>query len=246
MPLKGLAALAAYKKEQDEKRAAADSRVKVDYFKFEKGVNTATVRFLQEFDEAADNYDERFGLAVVEVEHEAPGKEGFKSRATCTKETEGFCYACDRKRADYVKDSPQGNWKTKANLYIKALASFNGEEPKLVVVNRGYNTSFAQALVQEAIDENTVTDGNYRITRVGEGTEVQWLLKKLKGDPFEVPDKLENDFSIEENVLRSIKYDDQPTWYGKVWKGREQDVTVEVDGAMGMAIEERPQESNEW
>jgi len=221
MPLKGLAALANFSKEQEARKAASGDRVPVKYFKFEKGVTVATVRFLQEFDEAAENYDERFGLAVTEIEHEAPGKEGFKARASCTKESEGFCYACERKSAEYVKDDTvNGNWKTKANTYIKALVTFDGSNPELMLISRNYNSTFVQALIQDAIDDNTVTDSNYRITKVGEKTETQWLLKKLRGEPFDVPDEIENDFSIEENVLRNIAYDAQPEWYGKVWRGR--------------------------
>lgn len=249
MPLKGLAALGEFRKKQEDRKAAQQDRVKVPYFKFEKGKpNTVTVRFLQEFDEAAENYDERFGVVVTEIEHEAPGKDGFYARATCTKEEEGFCYACDRKRADYDKENPNNNWKTKTNTYVKALISVDGAEPELGLISRNYNSSFTQALIQDAIDDNTITDANYRITKIGDGTETQWLLKKLRGEPFEIPESFDNEFSIEEHVLRNIKYDDQPEWYGKHYKGKEAESTeAESSATEGEATpQDKPGENNEW
>lgn len=245
MALKGLAAIGKFQKEQEERRAAQENRVKVTYFKFPKGKTTATVRFLQEFDEAATNYNADRGLALVQIEHEPPGAKGYLGRHNCTKESQEACYACERRQADF-DNGGKTEWTRKTNLYINALVSFDGEAPVPMVIAKSYNASFSQSLIQEAIDENTVTDGNYRVTKTGEGTSTQWLLKKLRGEPFD--DSESTVFDIEENVLREFPYDEQATkWYSK-----HMDNALVVPGngdepAEDQATEQRvPSDNNDW
>jgi hypothetical protein len=125
---------------------------------------------------------------------------------------EGACYACERHAQDYKE-----GWRQRQNLYINALVQFEGEtEPKVVVISRNANSSFVQALIEEAVDENTITDKNYKVTRVGEGTTTQWLLKGLKGSPFD--DSKVEVFDLDETAIRDISYDKQAEYYGAVYQ----------------------------
>lgn len=206
----GLAAIRKYKEEQDAKREAAN-RPKADWFAWPKKVNTATVRFLQEFDASASGHKDDRGLAIIAVEHQAPGPEGYKRRALCTLESEGHCFACERHSANYKE-----GWRQRTNLYINALVQFEGEdEPKVLVISRNFNSSFAQALIEEAVDEGSVTDANFKITKTGEGTTTQWLLKRLKGDPFDDTDVEVFDLNL--SAVREVPYEKQPEYYGAVY-----------------------------
>lgn len=213
---KGLAALRQYQEEQKAKEEARN-RPKADWFKWPKGVTVATVRFLQELDPDATNYDEKRDLALLAVEHQAPGNEGWKRRALCTLDSEGQCYACERHA-----QNPQEGWKQKTNLYINALVDFgNGEEPKVLVIQRNANSTFTQALIEEAVDEGSITDANYKITKTGEGTKTQWLLKRLKGEPMN--DAAVEVFNLNETALRDVPYEKQADYYGAVYGGTESD-----------------------
>jgi hypothetical protein len=209
----GLAGIRKFKEEQDAKREAMN-RPKAEWFSWPKGVSTATVRFLQELDADATNYDSEMGLGIIAVEHQAPGPEGFKRRGLCTKDSEGECYACERHAARVEED--KGGWRQRTNLYINALVDFGNGEKKVLVISRNFNASFTQALIEEAIDEQSIVDANFKITKTGEGTTTQWLLKRLKSEPFST-DGVEV-FDLNETAVRKIDYDKQPEYYGAVYQ----------------------------
>lgn len=209
--LKGLAAIKANQEEQAA-RAAERERPKGEWFKWpNKTTTTATVRFLQELDEGATNYNPDRGLGIIAVEHQAPGPEGYKRRGMCTGDTEGQCYACERHSANY-----QEGWRQRQNLYINALVQFEGsDEKKVVILTRNANSTFAHALVEEAVDEGSITDANFKITKVGQDTGTQWLLKRQKGDPFDDSDV--EVFNLEETAIRNVPYEKQSQYYGAVY-----------------------------
>lgn len=209
--IKGLAAIRKHQEEQKAKAEAAN-RPKAEWFKWPKSVTVATALFLQELDEEATNYNSERGVGFIQVEHQAPGPDGYKRRANCTIESEGECYACERHSQDYKE-----GWRQRQNLYINALVDFGqGEGPKPVVIQRNANSSFVQALIEEAVEEGTITGTNYRITKVGEGTTTQWLLKALK-DRFD--DNGVEVFDLDETAVRKVTYEKQPDYYGAVYSG---------------------------
>jgi hypothetical protein len=215
--VKGLQAIRAMQ-EEDKRKAAERDRPKAEWFKWpDKSTSTATVRFLQELDESADNYSESRGLGFIQVEHQAPGPDGFKRRANCTAESEGQCYACERHAMRIEAD--QGGWRQRKNLYINALVSFGGEAPKVMVMSRNANATFTNQLIEEAVDENTITAKNYKVTKTGEGTTTQWLLKALKDEPFS--DSSVEVFDLAETAVRAIPYEKQAEYYGAVYGGGE-------------------------
>jgi hypothetical protein len=231
--IEGLAGLRKAREEQVEKDAARN-RPKAEYFGWDKNKKAPNpdqilVQFLQEFDPSAAGYDEEKGLAVAAVEHEAPGPKGFMRRALCTQDSEGQCYACERKRADY-----QEGWKTKTNLYINALVDYNGKgNPEPVVISRNFNQSFAQQLMDVAVEEGTITDTVFKITKHGTGTQTVWVLSATKQAVWDTAGH--DTFNIKETVLRDVEYDKQPAYYGAVWDGAESAETTEDKPAEGKA-----------
>lgn len=206
----GLAGIKKYKEEQDAKREAA-ARPKAEWFTWPKGVTTCTGRFLQELDVDATNYKEDRGIGVMAVEHQAPGPDGFKRRGLCTRESEGACFACDRHAADYKE-----GWRQRTNFYINFLVDFGDGNKKVVVLSRNFNASFTQALIEEAIDEGSITDSNFKITKTGQDTTTTWIPKRLKGEPYS--DEGVEIFDLRETALRSIENDKQPEYYGAVYQ----------------------------
>ncbi len=201
--LTGLAAIKALQ-ERDRERAAQKDRPKADWFSWPKdGTNVATVRFLQELGEESPNYREDRGTAFPLTEHVSPLD--FRKRATCTID-DGKCYACARHAADRKE-----GWGQKQNLYINALVSFNGEAPKVMVMSRSLRSTFVQVLYEDAVDEQTITDVNFKITRTGEGTTTQWLLKRLKSEPFD-----DSNVTLfgQETIERTVPYEKQAEYYG--------------------------------
>src|SRR6185312_3555236 len=214
--IKGLASIKANQKAQQENAAAAN-RPKAEWFKFPKGQSSVIVRFMQELDSDMENYREDRGIGFIAVEHTAPGPDGWKRRGLCTiaDEDGGECYGCERHKMDYKE-----GWRQKQNLYINVLADI-GDGVKPYVLTRNGNSGFTQSLIEEAVDEGSITNANYRITKTGEGTTTQWLLKRLKDEPFN--DSAVKTFDLDETAIRKIPYDKQAEYYGAVYSGSTSD-----------------------
>lgn len=222
MAIEGLAGILKYKADQAAKEEARN-RPKAEYlssvFPKETG-NEIVGQFVQELDKGHEGYDPEKGLGLLLVEHEPPGRDGFKRRANCTDpEAEDItnCYACERKKLEWVKDAPDGNWKTKTNLYINFATLIDGK-PRVFVLSRNAGSGFFDQLLQEIKDEGSLMTTSYRITKSGTGTTTNWSLKGVKDEMFDTSD-LEV-FDLKETVERDIPLDQQPEYYGAVWSGR--------------------------
>lgn len=218
--------LASIKKMQEEKaaREAERDRPKAEWLSSvfpKKTGDSITGRFLQELDKEMSGYSEERGIGFIAVEHNAPGPEGYKRRGKCTVDSEGQCYACERHKLDY-----KAGWKQKQNLYINFLMEFEGK-PTVFVLSRNANSTFVQALIQEAIDEGSITDANYRITKTGSGTQTQWLLKRLKETPLD--DSNVEVYDLNAVAVRDIEYDKQAEYYGGV-------VSAEASAEAGASV----------
>lgn len=237
----GLAGLRKLREEHQEKEAARN-RPKAEYFSWKENSKATNpdqilVQFLQELDPSANGYNEERGLGLVVVEHEAPGPKGYLARATCTIDSEGQCYACERKKADY-----QEGWKTKPNLYINALVDYNGKgDYKTVVISRNFNQSFAQQIMDVAVEDGSITDTVFKITKHGTGTQTVWVLSPTKQAVWDTSEV--DVFDLKETVLRDISYDKQPEYFGRVYDGPE---TAAGDPAVANAKAAVASEDVEW
>jgi predicted Fe-S protein YdhL (DUF1289 family) len=229
MSITGLAGFKA-EKARREAAAAERDRPKAQYFNWKHNKsdekNTVYVRFLQEFDVDVDGYNETHGLPVMQVEHQAPGKQGYLRRANCTMESEGQCYACER-HADDVATAPVVDgkkklkgWGPKSNFYTWALVDYqDGEGPKPVVLSRSFNSSFVDDLIieVESADGNKITDKMWKITKTGAKLQTTWKLREAKG--VELYDDTDVEvLDLKTSVLRAIPYDEQAAYYGAVYK----------------------------
>lgn len=212
--------LAQIKAEKAKREALAEerNRPKASYFnwKHNKGQepNTVYVRFLQEWDKDVPGFDESRGLPVMQVEHQAPGKEGYRRRANCTRE-EGQCYACERN-----VEAPRIGWAQKSNFYTWALVDYeDGEGPVPRVLSRSFGSSFVDDLIYEVenSEDNKITDKMYKITRTGSGKQTAWKLREAKG--VELYDDTDVSLlDLKSSVLRDIPYEEQAAYYGAVYK----------------------------
>ena len=83
-------------------------------------------------------------------------------------------------------------------------------------------------MVDEAEDEGTITEFNYRIKRTGEGKQTVWSLKRLDKDtPFD--DSGVEVFDLNETARRDITYEDQARYYGSVYSGNAVPATDNAD-----------------
>lgn len=226
MAVSGLAALKAQQAENARKEAERN-RPKVNWFGSwaggdKKKPTTAVFRFLQEIDENSPEYRTDRGKAILEVEHQAPGPDGFKKRASCSAgDADGLsgCYACDQHSTGYREiEDYKGEWKQRQNFYIYALVDFeDGSEPQVYLISRNFNSTFVSALIEEAGPEDeggegAITNANYKVTKTGAGTQTQWLLKRLKTPVLDDSEVGELP-AIEEVALRKIPYAEQERWY---------------------------------
>lgn len=215
--IKGLASIQANKQAQQD-RAQAANRPKAEWlagvFGVDKGGNpkrlgtTLEVRFLQGLDPSDAGYREDRGIGFIATEHNAPGPDGYKRRGLCSID-DGACYACECHKLDY-----KAGWKQKQNLYINVLIQ-DGNEKKVYILTRNGNSSFVDSLIQEAVDEDSITDAMYRITVSGSGTQTNWNLKRLPKAEL-LDDSDVEVWNLDETAVREVEYEKQPEYYGAV------------------------------
>jgi len=207
--------LADIKKRQQEREEAAN-RPKANWFSFPKGgPDSFKVRFMQELDEEASNFDPEQGLAVIAVERVSPYD--FKKRALCTLEEEGKCYPEEWHKAaqaagkDKNGDDYKGGWRQRENFYITVLVERDGKV-QTEIIQRNLHNSFVADLVEIHEDDGTITEKTYILKKRGSGTQTQWILKESK-DELEIGDH--KAYDLDQTALRHIPYDQQPAFFGE-------------------------------
>lgn len=216
-PLDALKELQAYKDEQ-KRKAAERERPKAEWFMWtengEKGgkkIDTVMARFLNDWNSETP-LGAKNGAPILRVEHQAPGDQGYKRRALCTKETEGECYPCERHAMRIEAD--KGGWKQRTNFYMNALVEFPAGNKKVVIMSRNANASFVDDLITELDDEKNISEANYRVKVTGEKTTTKWGLKRQK-EVFDV-DGVEA-YDLDELAVRRVPYAEQAEYYGAVY-----------------------------
>lgn len=190
-------------KEYREQKAAAEAaredrnRPSILRFQLKKDGDSAIVRFAQEIDYDAANYNAERGIGFVNVEHQsgADPKNGWKNRANCTAESQGHCYACERVTDSSVDWNDRKGWKQKEKFYINVIAGEprvektmgqNGKEREASFptdINRetgdgtvylleqgtynGIYEALADYFLEEEVSEGTITNKFFKISRKG-------------------------------------------------------------------------------
>jgi hypothetical protein len=179
--------LKAKKEKQDR-----DSRPKVEWFSLKNG-ETKYIRFLQEFDTDARNYDSTLGTALFLVEHVSP--EEWSRKALCSMEDEGRCFACemDKQEPYQLLDEVDGNgnkkkrwhpWGQKSNFYVYVVDN----KGDVKVMSRTTDGKLFDSLVEE-IEENddSLTDLTFKISK-GSANQNPWEVRKTTKEHFDLPD----------------------------------------------------------
>jgi hypothetical protein len=208
--IKGLASIGTFNAEQERRREAANAP-KVKYLTLKKSGDSVRVRFLQELDADSKNYSEKNDLGFLAVMHQAPGTEGYKRTAQCTRD-EGACFPCEQREAgDYE------NWKRgSANLYINAVVNPDTDEEEVVLVKQtATSRSITPTLIEYAGETGSITDRVWKITRNGEGKETSYNLVAFDKQDFKNDVESYELFDLT-RAARLVPYEEQEVFYGHV------------------------------
>lgn len=193
--------------ERDRQIANRD-RPRATWFKIKEG-ESLTVKFLQELDPSAENYNPEFGTFLGAVEHTVPREidpNGFMKRALDTMESEGR----DLAQELHQKDRKAG-WGAQQNFYIN-VAVDTADGPVVHIMSRKLNSNFVKDLVEIYEDEGGITSQPFVITRRGSGPQTELRIKLGKPEhDFDVS-SLEP-WNLEEHAVRHIPYDEQEEFY---------------------------------
>lgn len=190
--------LAAYRKrkEEEEARRAEAQKPRFNRFALKKDGDSVVVRFAQEIDFSANNYDENRGLGFVNIEHKngSDAKNGWKNRGNCTEESQGACFPCEKVKDYSVEWNARKGWKQKETFYINLIAGepreevvqVDGQEKKRYFTTdvdkktgdgvvylleqgtyNGIHDDLANYFLEEDLSGGTITDKFFKITRKG-------------------------------------------------------------------------------
>lgn len=202
----GLAAL----KQQKEEIAQAErdrNKPRAGWFTPPADGTAVKIQFLQELDPDAKLYNPAHGTYLTALEHQAPGKKGYLSRALDTIERDGRDWAQEQ----HLKD-PKAGWGPKKFFYINVAVEEEGEiVPK--IIQRKLSNQFVADLIEiyEDSDFEGITGKVFAIKRVGEGTSTQWRIKELKNETMDVSGV--EPWDLEEHAVKYIPYEKQQEFY---------------------------------
>lgn len=197
--------LAGFKQAEENRNQYTD----IDWLRIDPD-EAVLVQFLQEVDEGAENFDADDGVGFINVEHVAPGKDGWKRRATCTIDDEGRCFPCEE------------GWKQKSRFYANVWYKERSGDEGVAVLNQGWGPQTVVDTVYEAAAEDgTIKNKWFKLSRKGKGLNTKYTLWPKKLEDFEdyvalndLEDEVEL-FDLEDEVITYIPYEKQEEFYLK-------------------------------
>ena len=202
----GLDAIRKQKEEAEARKAAAEAG-KINWLKIDDG-ETVKVWFLQEFDRSAEGYNEQAGLAFMATEHTNP--DNWMRKALCSMEEEEQCLGCEKHKEDW-----KAGWRQKSRVYINVLVERRDGTREVAVMSQanGSKSVIAPLLLEMAVDENTVTDRWWKITRTGKKSETSYLPRpQAPSKDIDVADYADKVYDLH-RAVRSVPYDEQFDFY---------------------------------
>ena len=159
----GLDKIKKYKEEQEARKAAAEAG-NINWLTIADG-EAVKIWFLQELDRSAEGYSEEAGLGFIATEHVKPGKGNFRVKALCSMEDEEKCLGCEKHKEDW-----KAGWRPKSRLYINVLVERKNGDREVAVMSQanGNKSVIAPMILDYAVENNTITDRWWKITRTGE------------------------------------------------------------------------------
>ena len=203
---KGLNAIKAYNEEIERRKEAAEAG-KINWLKMEDG-ESVEMRFLQELDESALNYSEKNGLGFFATEHTKPGKQNFMVKALCSADDEEKCLGCEEHKKDW-----KAGWKAKSRLYINVLVRRKDGTEEVAVLSQpnGPKAVIAKMVLDYAVENNTITDRWWKITR--NGTDEATTYTPFVRNP--VDDVNPEDYEVFDldRAVRKVTYAEQQAFF---------------------------------
>ncbi|ASZ74914.1 single strand DNA binding protein [Rhodococcus phage Trina] len=220
------------KQEAFDKRQADRDLPKATWFTIPKDGSALKIRFLQELDDQAENYDKKAGTFLGAVEHQAPGPKGFLSRALDTTETdpEGRDFA-----VEMLAKTGDNDWRARENFYINVAVERDGKvQPE--IMSRNLHSTFVKTLVRkyERSGGKGITGRTFEIFKQGSGPQTQWILEDLNED-LDITGV--EPWDLNTYAIREIPYDKQEEYYLKNYEPKKEESagegTLAVSGSKG-------------
>ena len=169
----------------------------------------AKIWFLQELDTDSFNYNEKYGTAVLAVEHSAGAD--YMKKAQCTYDSEGRCFACEMNQKQ-----PKTGWNSRGRLYVNVLVDDEKDGPYVAVLSQGIsNKSITPTLVMFAGDAGSITDTAFRIRRTGEKLKTSYAITSIpRSEGVDASQyELFELFDLDKIVPKYVPYDEQAEYY---------------------------------
>lgn len=162
------------------------------------------IRFLQELDTEAKNYDPEYGTGYVVSEYEHPNL--FWLLLVDTTEEEGECWAAEQ------------GWKSKLNLYVNVADVTDPANPEVFYISRSALGGLGADIIESATERGSVTDAVWSIKKTGEKLKTRYALTMvdITNDPLPVPSEELIDFR--ESVLNEVPSDKQKEFVEEIEK----------------------------
>lgn len=224
----------------EEARRAAAGAGSFNRFALEKDGDSAILRFAQEIDYDAKNYDKERGIGFVNIEHNHPDpKVGWKNRANCSLESQGDCLPCSKVQDRSVEWDQRKGWKQKEKFYVNVVAgskevskTVNGKERTytapadidrktgdgtVFLLEQGTFNGIYDQLAEIALENETITDIFFKITRKGSGfNDTSYILTPLKEIPADAKALSEFELvDIKDKALSEVPFAQQEAFYFK-------------------------------
>lgn len=236
--INGLAGLKNRIAEREEAIADAN-RPKANWFKIGEG-ERVVVKFLQELDAEAPKYNPAYGTFLGAVEHQAPGKKGFMSRALDTRELEGKDFAQELYMSDRERFK---DLRPRENFYIN-VAVQTPEGVQAQIMSRSLHSQVVQDLIELYEDDlpDGITGVPIQIARRGTGATTVWKLKVMDKDHDFDTDGVEP-WDLKTHAVRHIPYEKQQEYYQ-----RNSDIPLGAEAAPARQIEDQssPEEDDSF
>jgi len=190
-------------KEKAETSGFSGGVSRENFISLKSGENVRLL-FRQEISEDGANYNEKRGAANIVTIHQSPID--FTKKMVCTNDEEHDykCWACEAARLG------EGKLNGKIRVLINVLALENGDW-RAKILETAYSRRGGQpgnAIIGYAEEYDTITDREYKFSRVGEKLNTTYTLIPLKELPIPVEDA-ELDLIDTTTVYREIPYEEQ-------------------------------------
>lgn len=182
------------------------SRVDINRaFKLQPG-KSRKIRFVQELDKKAKNYDEKYGTGLVVSERVHPDADTFPGGKLF------WLKLVDRYDEEGQDWAAEQGWAPKTTVYINCVDIDTGE---VLLFERSAFSALTDSVLQTAKARGTITESVFSLSR-GPGEKGQYALTVVdiaEGVVEVDPDDL---YDLNEDVLRNIPYEEQEAYVREI------------------------------